>query len=547
MESRHWHKNYVSWVSPSPVYEESTMPEILERHAKHFPQTEALIYLDKRISYQDLNDAVNRFANALLALGVKPGDKVALLMPNMPQMVMAYYAVWKIGAVAVPNNPLYTDDELKYQFNNSGTTVLVTMDILAPRMIALQPQTSIEKIIIAHLTDYLGLSATESKDSGEASIYQWMDLQNQYPAAAPEIDVDFNSLAMLLYTGGTTGISKGVMLTHANICKDVQIVATWFPQDLQLGTVEIGAIPFFHAYGLTSAMNLSILNAWTHVIIPRPEPQAILEAVHNYHGQIFPAVPTMLVGMLSHPELDKYDLTSLEGCFPAAAPVPVHLINKFESLTGCQICGCYGLSETSPCVTMNPLGGISKVGSIGIPLPDIDAKIVDLETGTMEIPLGETGELLIKGPVVSSGYYNMPEETAHAIKDGWLYTGDIARADEDGYLYIVDRKKDMIIAGGYNIYPLDIDNVLFGHPKIAEACAVGVPDEYRGETVKVFVVLNPDETMTEEEVIAYCREKLASYKVPRLVEFLNDLPRTSVGKVLRRQLQEMELAKKTKK
>jgi long-chain acyl-CoA synthetase len=519
------------------------MPEVLDRRAAAIPLTDALIFMDKRITYQELNDGVNRFANALLAIGVKAGDRVALLMPNIPQMIMAFYGAWKIGAVVVPNNPLYTDGELEYQFNNSGSTVLVTLDMLAPRMIALQPRTQISKIIIANIADYLGAPAPEVPAGGEIEIHQWMELQKQYPATDPGIAVYFNSLAILLFTGGTTGVSKGVMLTHANLCKDVQIIASWFPRHLVTGSVEISPIPIFHAYGLTSVMNLSIIKGWTNVIIPLPQPQVILEAIHKYRGQVMPAVPTLLVGMLSHPDLDKYDLTSLEGCFPAAAPVPVELINKFESLTGCQVCGCYGLSETSPCVTMNPLGGISKVGSIGIPLPDIDAKIVDLETGTKEVAVGETGELLLKGPVITEGYYNMPEETALAIKDGWLYTGDIARADEDGYLYIVDRKKDIIIAGGYNIYPLDIDNVLFGHPKIAEACAVGIPDEYRGETVKAFVVLNPGETMTEDEVIRYCKEKLAAYKVPRLVEFMPELPKTSVGKVLRRQLREMELSK----
>lgn len=542
MEKRYWHKNYVEDVSPTPNYENVPMMHILTRHSKEIPDNTALIYLDQKISYRELNEASNRFANALIDMGIKPDDKVALLMPNIPQIVMAYYGVWKTGAVVVPHNPMYTDVELEYQLNNSDSIILVTVDMLAQRMINIKSKTKLKKIIVANMEDYLGVR----KDNiyNDADVFEWMDLQEKYPANEPDVEIDFESICMLLYTGGTTGVSKGVMLSHANISKDEQIIAPWFPKKLIPGSVEVTPVPIFHAYGMTSGMNLSIWRGWANVLIPRPTPEALLEAIDKYKANILPAVPTMLVGMLNHPDLDKYDLTSLDGCFPAAAPVPVDLINKFESMTGCQICGCFGMSETSPCVTMNPLGGVSKVGSIGVPLPDVDVKLVDLETGTKEVAVGEEGELIIKGPIVTRGYYKMPEETAKAIRNGWLYSGDIARADEDGYLYIVDRKKDMIIAGGFNIYPLDIDNTLFAHPKIAEACAVGVPDDYRGETVKVFVVLNPGEKMTEQEVIAYCKETLAPYKVPKLVEFIDELPRASVGKVLRKDLREMEIARR---
>lgn len=539
MEERRWHKHYAGGVSPTVQFEEICMAEVLTRNAQDYADLTALIFLDHKISYLELNQAANRFANALLDMGVKSGDRVALLLPNLPQTVVAYYGAWKIGAVVVPNNPLYTDEELKYQFNDSGSTVLVTIDLLAPRMKTLQKETGIEKVIVTSITDQLPGAQPSSVSTDD--IIQWLDLQEKYSADDPNIKLNIEDLSVLIYTGGTTGVSKGVMLTNANLSKDVQIVSTWFPPEYEPGTVVVGAIPFFHAYGLTAGMNLCIIRQCTNVLIPRPDPPTLLEAIHKHRSQVLPAVPTMLVGMLNHPDLDQYDLTSLKACFPAAAPVPLDLINEFETLTGCQICGCYGLTETSPCATMNPLGGVSKAGSIGIPLPETDVKVVDLETGTEEVPIGEPGELIIKGPIVCKGYYNMPEETAKAIKDGWLYTGDIVTMDEDGYLYVVDRKKDMIIAGGYNIYPLEIDNVLFGHPKILEACTVGVPDDYRGETVKVFVVVRDGESMTEQEVIDYCRQRLAKYKVPRLVEFIDELPKGSVGKVLRRKLREMEI------
>jgi long-chain acyl-CoA synthetase len=290
-------------------------------------------------------------------------------------------------------------------------------------------------------------------------------------------------------------------------------------------------------------MNICVWMAWTDVLIPRPEPQAILEAIHKYRINFFPAVPTMYVGVLNHPEASKFDLTSIRGCFSGAAPLPVEVIRDFEAKTGSQICEGYGLSETSPVVTTNPYGGKTKVGSIGLPVSDTDIKIVDLADGTKEMPVGEAGEVLVKGPQVTSGYYKMPEETANAVKDGWLYTGDIGKMDEEGYFYIVDRKKDMVIAGGYNIYPREIDEVLFEHPKILEACAVGIPDPYRGETIKAFVVLKPGETLTEEEVIKYCGEKLAKYKVPKIVEFIGSLPKSGVGKILRKELRAMEMAK----
>jgi long-chain acyl-CoA synthetase len=496
----------------------------------------------------------NRFANALIDLGVKPGDKVAMLMPNMPQLVAATYGAWRAGAVVMMNNPLYTDKELEYQFNNSESSFLVTIDLLGPRMIALKPKTGIKNIVIAHIRDHLKFPKKQllpivAKDKHrdippQPNVHEWMNLLKRYPPKDPGIPVDFEGLASLQYTGGTTGVSKGVMLSHANLSKNVQQIVAWFP-GLKKGEItHLGVLPIFHSFGLTCCMNICVWMGWSDVLIPRPEPQTILEAVHKYKVNFFPAVPTMYVGVLNHPKLAQFSLTSIKGCFSGAAPLPVEVIKDFEARTGSQICEGYGLSETSPVVTTNPYGGKTKVGSIGLPVSDTDIKVVDIAEGTKEVPLGEAGELIIKGPQVTSGYYKMPEETALTIRDGWLYTGDIGKMDEEGYFYIVDRKKDMIIAGGYNIYPREIDEVLFEHPKILEACAVGIPDPYRGETVKAYVVLKPGEKMTGEEVIQYCQEKLAQYKVPKTVEFMTALPKSMVGKILRKELRAMELAKK---
>ncbi|HSR10296.1 MAG TPA: long-chain fatty acid--CoA ligase [Thermodesulfobacteriota bacterium] len=549
-----WFKSYAPGIPRELKYEATPMPEALGRTARELPDHTALIFVDSGISYRKLDDMANRFANALIEMGVRPGDKVAMLMPNMPQLVAGVYGAWRAGAVVVMNNPLYTDPELEYQFNNSETTFLVTLDLLAPRMIALKPKTKIRKIVVAHIRDHLKFPKKQllpfvAKDKHREipptpDVHEWSHLLKKSPAKNPKIPLDFESLACLQYTGGTTGVSKGVMLTHANLSKNVQQIIAWFPGFNKGQISHLGVLPIFHSFGLTCCMNLCIWMGWTDVLIPRPDAQAILESIHKYKINFFPAVPTMYVGVLNHPEASKYRLDSIRGCFSGAAPLPVEVIKDFEAKTGSQICEGYGLSETSPVVTTNPYGGKTKPGSIGLPVPDTDVKVVDLDTGEKEMPVGEPGEIIIKGPQVTTGYYKMPEESALTVRNGWLYTGDIGKMDDEGYFYIVDRKKDMIIAGGYNIYPREIDEVLFEHPKILEACAVGIPDPYRGETVKAFVVLKPGESLTAEDVIKYCGEKLAKYKIPKSVEFMSALPKSMVGKILRKELRAMEMAKK---
>ncbi|MDB4433206.1 long-chain fatty acid--CoA ligase [bacterium] len=348
------------------------------------------------------------------------------------------------------------------------------------------------------------------------------------------------------YTGGTTGVSKGAMLTHRNLSSNVQQLAAWM-FDVREGEESVIAIfPFFHIAGFTGVMNHSVFRGMASILVPRPEPSTVLELALKYKPTYFPCVPTIYVGLLNLPDFPKADLSFVKGCMSGAAPLAVETLRQWKEVVGATIMEIYGLSEASPVAHGNPWRGVQKPGSVGVPMPDTDCRIVDVKTGTEEMPLGESGEILVKGPQVTHGYYNRPEATEDTIRDGWLYTGDIGYVDDDGYLFIVDRKKDMIIAGGYNIYPRDIDEVLFEHPKVQEACAVGIQNEYRGETVKAFVVARPGESITEEELDAYCREKLASYKVPKLYEFRDELPKSAIGKVLRRELRDQELQKTRK-
>jgi long-chain acyl-CoA synthetase len=551
-----WFGYYPDGVPQTMEYENLTLPEAFRRSAEKFPNNPAITFLGKVISYRELADLVDRLAASLSKMGVKKGSRVATLLPNVPQMIVAYYASLSLGASMVLNNPLYTDRELEHQLNDSESEFLFTLDLLAPRMIALKPKTSVKEIIVCHINDYLPFPKKQlfpmvkkgmfRKIEKQANVYEFLDLVKKSGPKPKMADISFEDLGCFQYTGGTTGVSKGVLLTHGNLSKNVQQISAWFPGFEPGEESIVGALPFFHSFGMTTVMNFALWNGWNIVPIPRPEPQAILEALDAYKPTFMPAVPTMYVGMLRHPDFKKYNVTSLKGCFSGAAPLPLDVIREFEEATGSQICEGYGLSETTPVVTINPFGGKTKVGSIGLPITDTEIRIVDVDKGTKDMPPGESGEVIIKGPQVTQGYYKRPEETKEALRKGWLYTGDVGVMDEEGYFFIVDRKKDMIIAGGYNIYPRDIDEVLFEHPKVAEACAIGVPHDYRGETVKAYVVLKPGETATEEEMIAYCKEKLAAYKVPKIIEFIDDLPKSAVGKILRKELRAMEEEKMKK-
>lgn len=551
-----WLSSYEDGVNYNIEFKDILVPQYLEQSAKDFPENTALIFQGYSMTFQELNEMVSRFAAALKGFGVKKGDSVAILLPNVIPCVVAYYAVLRIGAIVVLNNPLYSDRELEHQFNDSGSVFLITLDLLAERMVKLREKTKIKTIVYTSIGDYLPfvkrllfpLVAKKkglAKDVSPASdLYKFKDVIEKYQPDHTQADVHIDDVAMYQYTGGTTGVSKGVMLTHKNISYQIQQIRAWFPSFQKGNEIMLGALPIFHVFGMSVSMNFAIHMGWCNVLVPKPQPEPLLEAISKFKVTFAPLVPTMYIGLLNHPDMDNTDLTSIKGCFSGSAPLPLDVINDFQKKTGSIIVEGFGLTESTPVTHINPFKGNRKQGSIGIPIPETECKIVDLEDSTKAVPVGETGELLIRGPQIMKGYLNKPEETQKTVTDdGWLMTGDIAKMDEDGYFYIVDRIKDMIISGGYNVYPRDIDEVLFEHPKIVEACSIGISHPTRGEAVKAFIVLKEGQDMTQEEVIAYCSKKLAKYKLPVEVEFRHELPKSNVGKILRKDLRAEEQAK----
>ncbi len=467
------------------------------------------------------------------------------MLPNVIPCVVGYYATLKIGAIAVMNNPLYSDRELLHQFNDSGSKLLITLDLLGNRMIDLRPKTGIKHIVYTSIGDYLPfpksllfpLVAKKKKLAADVksapNVHKWKEVLATAKPGFSGADLSFDDVAMYQYTGGTTGVSKGVILTHGNLSRQVQQLQAWFPGFNKGQEMMLGALPFFHVFGLSVAMNFAIYMGWGDILVPKPQPEPLLETIGKFKPTFAPLVPTMYIGMLNHPLIQKTDMTSIKGCFSGSAPLPIEVIRDFEKKTGAVIVEGFGMTESTPVTHVNPFaGGKRKVGSIGIPIPCTEARIVDLVSGTTDMPVGETGELIVRGPQVMRGYLNKPDETAQTVTDGWLHTGDIAMMDTDGYFFIVDRKKDMIICGGYNVYPRDVEEVFFSHPKVQEATAIGIPHPTRGEAVKVFVVLKSGQTATEDELIEYCKGNLAAYKLPSSIEFRTELPKTNVGKML---------------
>ena len=551
---RLWHKSYAPGVPTEFEPEKITMAERLSQVAAKYPDRVAFVYMGKKITYREYEGLVNRFARALADLGVKEGDKVAMLLPNIPQMVIANHAVYRLGAVTAMNNPLYTERELAHQLDDSDATMLVTLDLLLPRALKLKAETKIRTIITCHISDYLPFpkkqlfpyvkKAMFRKVEPQPGVYQFMDLIGKYPDMPVENKARWDELAALIYTGGTTGVSKGAMLTHANISSVVQQFSAWFPDLKDTYENLLGIYPIFHSAGYSVGQNLPIWNGWCCTLVPKPEPGAIVEMLSKFKPTFLPGVPTIYTGLLRNEKFRKMNLSFVKGYFGGAAPLPEDTLSQLRQLHGAIIYDVYGATENTAFATVTPWGGKVKFGTVGVPLPGTDIKIVDLDTGTRELPPKEAGEICIKGPQVMSGYYKKPEETAQALKDGWFYTGDIGFFDEDGYLTISDRKKDMICASGFNIYPKEVDEILFGHPKILEACCIGVPDEYRGETVKAYIVVQSGETLTEQEVIAYCKGKMTGYKVPAQVEFIDQLPKSAIGKIMRREVRDMDKKKR---
>ena len=548
-----WFRFYAKQVPRSIDYPNITLSEVLKQSAKDFPDNPAIIYFGKRISYRELDEMVDRFAAALQDLGVKKGDRVGIQLPNIPQFVIAFYGALRAGAICVTCSPLYKARELEHQLNDAGAETLVVMDTLYPIVQEIRERSKLRNVIATSPRDYLPpLLRTLSPLKGVKSYkcpgaIDFLSIMKHEPNPKPVL-VKPDELALLQYTGGTTGVPKGAMITHRNLIVNAAQCEVELPMRRGID-VNVTALPLFHIFGMTCAMNAPVLTGTTMLMIPDPrDPKGILNTISKYKATTFCSVPTMYIALINTPDIKKYDLSTVRACMSGAAPLPVEIQKKFEQLTGGRLVEGYGLTESSPVSHVNPLDDPKKnrPGSIGIPVPDTEAKIVDLETGTKDLKPNEVGELVINGPQVMQGYWNQPDETKNTLRGGWLYTGDIAKMDEDGYFYIVDRKKDMIDVSGLKVWPREVEEVLYEHPAVNEAAVVGVADAYRGETVKAYVTLKPgyQGKVTEEDIIKFCKDKIATYKAPRLVEFRDSLPKTLVGKILRRTLKEEMESKK---
>ncbi|WP_105317030.1 long-chain-fatty-acid--CoA ligase [Thermus tenuipuniceus] len=545
-----WYAHYDPGV-PKEAPRPWLLTDLLRENTRRYPHKVALEFLGRSLSYRGLWQEVEAFARGLQEAGLKPGDRVAIMLPNSPQFVIAFYGTLLAGGVAVNTNPMYTPRELRHQLRDSGARVLVILDLLLPRYQEVKAEAPVGVLVRTGIQDYLPFPKNllyplmlKRKGQTPRSLEGTPWRVFLKPGKPQPVPLDLDDLALLQYTGGTTGVAKGAMLTHRNLSSNALQVRSWIPDFREGEEVVLGAIPFFHVYGMTVAMNLALLGAAKLVLLPRPEIKPIVEAIEQHRVTLFPGVPTLYVAFNHFPGIEKRNLRSIRACISGSAPLPLEVADRFEQLTGAKLVEGYGLTEASPVTHCNPLHGVRKLGSVGLPFPGVEAKVVD--EGGQEVPLGEVGELVVKGPNIMKGYWNRPEETQKALKDGWLYTGDIARMDQDGYFYIVDRKKDMIIAGGYNIYPREVEEVLYQHEAVQEAAVVGVPDPYRGETVAAFIVLKEAYRgrVTEKDIEAFCRQNLAAYKVPRIIQFRDSLPKTSVGKILKRELTKEIAAKR---
>jgi long-chain acyl-CoA synthetase len=551
-----WLDSYPPGVPEHVDVPAGNLARLLADAARDFPSAPALHFQGRTVSYAQLAEQAWRFAGALAGLGVGKGTKVGLVLPNCPQAVIAFFGALRLGAVVVQNNPLYTERELGHQLADAGVEVVVCLDLAYERVKAVREATAIREVVVTSVLDELpavkraiapytrkGKAAAQAIGRDEP-VRRWRELVATVTTRAEEAEVDSASdLALLQYTGGTTGLSKGVMLSHANLRSNVEQVRAWFPDADPGREVMMAVLPFFHVYGLTVSLLFGVRIGAALVLMPRFDLEQVLAAVDRHRPTLFPGVPTMYVAINNAAAKGGHDLSSIKACLSGAAPLPLEVAERFERYSGGRLVEGYGLSECSPVALANPIYGKRKAGTIGMPLPDTRARVVDPAEPDRAMPTGEAGELAINGPQVMLGYWNRPEESAQVLHDGWLLTGDMAVMDDEGYFQIVDRKKDLIIAGGYNVYPREVEEVLHEHPKVLEACVAGVPDSYRGEMVKAFVVLRPGEEATTEEIRSFAKERLAAYKVPRAVEFREELPKTLIGKVLRRALVEEEQAK----
>ena len=561
MKERPWFKHYESDVPKSIEYPEVPLYHFLEKSAEKYPDQACATFKGSAITYSEMDELTNRLAGALAAMGVKKGTPVGIFMPNSPQFVMAFYAILKAGGIVVATNPLYTGREIEHQMKDSGTEIMLVMSNFYSMIKEVQPKTPIKKLIVTNIKEYLpGMLrflftlTKEKKDGHRVELgegdYWLQDLLKEYSAAdRPQIEMKPKDDALYQYSGGTTGLSKAAIATHGNLVANTLQIKSWLPSVKEGGETVLMAIPMFHVYGMVAGMSFGIAAAASMVMIPNPRDMGdVLGSISKYRPTIYPGVPAMYNAINNHPDVKagKVDVSSIKACISGSAPLMRETQATFEELTGGKLVEGYGLSEAPTATHCNPVYGMSKEGSIGIPFPDMDARIISLDDEVTVLETGEIGELVMKGPQVMKGYLNMPTETTNAIRDGWLYTGDIAYMDEDGYFFIVDRKKELIKPSGYQVWPREVEEVIAENPKVLEVGVAGIPDAYRGETVKAWVVLKPGETLTADEVKAWCKEHMAAFKVPTHVEFRDELPKTTVGKVLRRELVRQDREKQGK-
>lgn len=539
-----WLQKYPPEIPARLSYVEEPLYGLLERAESQHGSTTATIFFGGKLTYAEVGKQARQLAAGLQALGVQKGDRVAVMLANCPQAVIAYYGVLLAGAVLVQINPLFTPREITHILDDSGARILIALDLAYPKLTNL----NVDHLIITAMTEYMPiptkwiapLKLKPPKVAYGGRVTRWQELLAHPPLRTPPPVDPKEEVALLQYTGATTGLPKGCMLTHFNLTANIQQSFAWlYKAPADRNTSILAALPFFHVYGMTTVLNFAVAKGATMILMPKFDPKETLRLIQKHRPTFFPGAPTMYVAINQVPNARSYRLDSVEACLSGAAPLPLEVQQTFEALSGGKLVEGYGLTEASPVTHANPLWSERRAGSVGLPFPDTEARVVNSETGE-EVPVGEIGELIIRGPQVMKGYWNNPEATAETLRDGWLYTGDIARMDNDGYFYIIDRKKDLILVSGFNVYPREVEEVLYLHPGIQEASVVGVPDEYRGETVKAYVVPKEGHELKAEEVLAFCRQHLAPYKVPRLVEFRADLPKSLVGKVLRRVLRDEE-------
>lgn len=558
MDSKLWQQNYDKGVPNTIEYPKAPLFHFLEEAARKYPDRACTIFKGAVITYKEMNAITDRVAAALVGMGVKKGDRVGIFMPNTPQFVMVYYGILKAGGAVVATNPLYTPPEIEHQASDAGIEYMFVMTNFYETIKKAQPKTKIKKLIVTNLKETLPpilrilFTLAKEKKGGfriEGGLRDgdiWLqDLLAKYTSASkPDVGVGPDDTALFQYSGGTTGISKGAVAMHRNVVANTLQIRSFMPKLDEGNEVVLMAIPLFHVYGMVAGMNFAMATGSTMVMVPNPRDlKDVLDNLQKYKATIFPGVPALYNGINNYPAVKegKYDLSSIKACISGSAPLMRETKEQFEKLTGGKLVEGYGLSEAPTATHCNPLEGVNKTGSIGMPLPDVEVKIISLDDGETELPQGEIGEIVLHGPQVMKGYHNMPTETANTLRqmaDGktWLFTGDIARVDEDGYFYIVDRKKELIKPGGYQVWPREVEEAVAAHPKVLEVGVAGIPDPYRGETVKAWVVVKPGETLTEDELKAFCKERLAAYKVPTHYEFRGELPKTTVGKILRREL-----------